>query len=266
MTDTAAPVLYDVADGIATITLNRPDAMNALDLPTKEALKAAVLRAAEDDGVRVVVLTGSGRAFCVGQDLREHVANLQSKPNEEVWSTVLEHFAPIASAIAEMDKPVIAAVNGVAAGAGASLAFVCDFRIVADTAGFNTAFTGIALSCDTGASWTLPRLVGHDKALELLMLPRTVSALEAAELGMATRVVAADSLHDEVGALATTLAQGPTLAYGAVRRSVGFGATHSLADTLAFEGDMMARTGSSSDHHDAVKSFVGKQKPTFQGR
>lgn len=266
MTDTAEPVLYDVADGIATITFNRPDAMNALDQPTKEALKAAVLRAADDDAVRVVVLTGSGRAFSVGQDLREHIANLQSKPNEEVWSTVPEHFAPIAAAIAEMDKPVIAAVNGVAAGAGASLAFVCDFRIVADSAGFNTAFTGIGLSCDTGASWTLPRLVGHDRALELLMMPRTVSAAEALELGMATRVVPADDLQQEVGSLAATLAQGPTLAYGAVRRSVGFGATHSLPDTLAFEGEMMARTGSSSDHHNAVKSFVGKEKPTFQGR
>jgi 2-(1,2-epoxy-1,2-dihydrophenyl)acetyl-CoA isomerase len=266
MTDSAAPVQYDVADGVATITLNRPDAMNALDLATKQALKSAVEQAAGDDNVRAVVLTGAGRAFCVGQDLREHVSNLQTKSMEEVWSTVPEHFAPIASAIAEMDKPVIAAVNGVAAGAGASLAFLCDFRLVADTAGFNTAFTGIGLSCDTGASWTLPRLVGHDKALELLMMPRTVAAAEALELGMATRVVPADDLAGEVSALAGTLAQGPTLAYGAVRRSVGFGATHSLADTLAFEGEMMARTGSSTDHHNAVKSFVGKEKPTFQGR
>jgi 2-(1,2-epoxy-1,2-dihydrophenyl)acetyl-CoA isomerase len=266
MTDSAAPVQYDVADGVATITLNRPDAMNALDLATKQALKSAVEQAAGDDNVRAVVLTGAGRAFCVGQDLREHVSNLQTKSMEEVWSTVPEHFAPIASAIAEMDKPVIAAVNGVAAGAGASLAFLCDFRLVADSAGFNTAFTGIGLSCDTGASWTLPRLVGTDKALELLMMPRTVPAAEAVELGMATKVVPADDLHREVSALASTLAQGPTLAYGAVRRSVGFGATHSLADTLAFEGDMMARTGSSTDHHNAVKSFVGKEKPTFQGR
>ena len=257
---------YEMKDGVATITLNRPDAMNALDVATKEALRSAVDEAAADENVRVVVITGAGRAFCVGQDLREHVENLQSKSMEEVWSTVPEHFAPIASAIAEMDKPVIAAVNGVAAGAGASIAFLCDFRVVADTAGFNTAFTGIGLSCDTGASWTLPRLVGTDKALELLMMPRTVSAAEALELGMATKVVPADDLGREVSALASTLAQGPTLAYGAVRRSVAFGATHSLADTLDFEGEMMARTGSSTDHHNAVKSFVGKEKPTFQGR
>ncbi len=266
MTDTAAPVVYDVADGVARITFNRPDAMNALDLATKEALKSAVEQAADDEKVRVVVLSGTGKAFCVGQDLREHVANLQSKTMEEIWATVPEHFAPIASAIGEMDKPVVAAVNGVAAGAGASLAFLCDFRVVADTAGFNLAFTGIGLSCDTGASWTLPRLVGHDKALELLMMPRTVPAAEALELGMATRVVPADDLEQEVSELAATLAQGPTLAYGAVRRSVAYSATHTLAESLAFEGEMMARTGSSADHQNAVTSFIGKQKPTFEGR
>jgi 2-(1,2-epoxy-1,2-dihydrophenyl)acetyl-CoA isomerase len=266
MTDTAPPVLYDLTDGVARITLNRPDAMNALDLATKEALKAAVARAGADQDVRVVVLTGAGRAFCVGQDLREHVANMSSKPMDEVWSTVPEHFTPIAAAIAEMDKPVVAAVNGVAAGAGASLAFLCDFRLVADSAGFNTAFAGIGLSCDTGASWTLQRLVGQEKALQLLMMPRTVPADEALTLGLATQVVPVDDLDREVSAFAATLAEGPTLAYGAVRRSVTYAATHSLAESLVFEGEMMARTGSSDDHRNAVKSFIDKQKPTFQGR
>jgi 2-(1,2-epoxy-1,2-dihydrophenyl)acetyl-CoA isomerase len=266
MTDTASPVLYDLTDGVARITLNRPDAMNALDLATKQALKEAVERAGADQDVRAVVLTGSGRAFCVGQDLREHIGNMQSKSMEEVWSTVPEHFTPIAAGIAEMDKPVVAAVNGVAAGAGASLAFLCDFRLVADSAGFNTAFAGIGLSCDTGASWTLQRLVGREKALELLMMPRTVPADEALTLGLATRVVPADDLDKEVTAFAGTLSEGPTLAYGAVRRSVTYAATHSLAESLAFEGEMMARTGSSDDHRNAVKSFIDKQKPTFQGR
>jgi 2-(1,2-epoxy-1,2-dihydrophenyl)acetyl-CoA isomerase len=266
MTDTASPVLYDLTDGVARITLNRPDAMNALDLATKQALKEAVDRAGADQEVRAVVLTGSGRAFCVGQDLREHIGNMQSKSMEEVWATVPEHFTPIAAGIAEMDKPVVAAVNGVAAGAGASLAFLCDFRLVADSAGFNTAFAGIGLSCDTGASWTLQRLVGREKALELLMLPRTVPADEALTVGLATRVVPADDLDKEVTAFAGTLAEGPTLAYGAVRRSVTYAATHSLAESLAFEGEMMARTGSSDDHRNAVKSFIDKQKPTFRGR
>ena len=156
----SAPVLLDVADGVATITLNRPDAMNSLDLATKELLLEVVQQVAADDTVRCVVLTGTGRAFCVGQDLKEHIKLLQEDDAESLSSTVVKHYNPIVTAIATMPKPVIAAVNGVAAGAGASLAFACDLRVVADTAGFNLAFAGIALSCDTGSSWTLPRLVG----------------------------------------------------------------------------------------------------------
>ncbi|GAB3948963.1 hypothetical protein GCM10029976_081110 [Kribbella albertanoniae] len=182
-------VTYGVSEGVATITLNRPDAMNALDTPTKVLLRDTIQAAAADDAVRVVVLTGTGRAFCVGQDLKEHIGLLQANDTAALWSTVPDHFAPMALALAEMPKPVIAAVNGVAAGAGASLAFACDFRIVAETAGFNLAFTGIALSCDTGISWTLPRLIGQAKALELLYFPRTVPAAESLELGLATSVV-----------------------------------------------------------------------------
>jgi 2-(1,2-epoxy-1,2-dihydrophenyl)acetyl-CoA isomerase len=145
------PVRYDVQDHVATITLDRPDAMNSLDVATKEALLAAIQRAAGNDDVRAVVLTGSGRAFCVGQDLREHIQNISTKALEEVWSTVDKHYSPIALGLATMPKPVIAAVNGVAAGAGLSIAMACDLRLAADTAGFNTAFTGVALSCDTGS-------------------------------------------------------------------------------------------------------------------
>ncbi|MGA9345764.1 MAG: enoyl-CoA hydratase-related protein, partial [Nocardioidaceae bacterium] len=155
-----APVTYDVADQVATITLARPEDMNSLDTATKDALLGAIQRAAGDDDVRCVVLTGTGRAFCVGQDLREHIANISTQSIEEVWSTVDRHYTPIALGLATMEKPVIAAVNGVAAGAGMSIALACDLRLAADTAGFNTAFTAIGLSCDTGASWSLPRLVG----------------------------------------------------------------------------------------------------------
>src|SRR3954447_21323823 len=126
------PVRYDVADGIAMITLNRPDAMNSLDVATKVALRDAVTEAARDDAVRCVVLTGSGRAFCVGQDLKEHVSILESGSSDELFTTVPDHYNPIVTAIATMPKPVVAAVNGVAAGAGASLAFACDFRVLAD--------------------------------------------------------------------------------------------------------------------------------------
>jgi len=264
MTD--QPVIYAVADGVATITLNRPEAMNSLDVATKVALRDSVLRAAEDPAVRCVVLTGSGRAFCVGQDLKEHVEILNSSSSDELFRTVPEHYNATVKALATMDKPVVAAVNGVAAGAGASLAFACDFRVLADSAGFNLAFTGVALSCDTGSSWTLPRLVGRAKALELLYFPRTIPAQESLELGLATKVVDAADLHQEVAALAQRLATGPTLAFGAVRRSLEFSAGHSFEDSLDFEGQMMSRTGATQDHAKAVASFVAKERPVFEGR
>ncbi|MGN6132618.1 MAG: enoyl-CoA hydratase/isomerase family protein, partial [Nocardioidaceae bacterium] len=261
MTD--QPVTYAVADGVATVTLNRGEAMNSLDVATKEALLDAVTRAAEDPQVRCVVLTGTGRAFCVGQDLKEHIEILESGTSDALFRTVPEHYNPIVTAVATMPKPVVAAVNGVAAGAGASLAFACDFRIQADTAGFNLAVSGIALSCDTGSSWTLPRLVGRAKALELLYFPRTIPAQEALELGLATEVVPADDLASEVQQLTARLAAGPTMAYGAIRRSVAHSAGHDLESSLAFEADMMALTGSTEDHRNAVDSFVAKQKPVF---
>ncbi|TDC22331.1 enoyl-CoA hydratase/isomerase family protein [Kribbella albertanoniae] len=259
-------VTYGVSEGVATITLNRPDAMNALDTPTKVLLRDTIQAAAADDAVRVVVLTGTGRAFCVGQDLKEHIGLLQANDTAALWSTVPDHFAPMALALAEMPKPVIAAVNGVAAGAGASLAFACDFRIVAETAGFNLAFTGIALSCDTGISWTLPRLIGQAKALELLYFPRTVPAAESLELGLATSVVPADGLEAATTELAAKLAAGPTVAYASVRQSVAYSATHTLAEALVFEATKMQLTGDTEDHKNAVASFVAKEKPTFTGR
>ncbi|MCW2761164.1 MAG: enoyl-CoA hydratase [Marmoricola sp.] len=260
------PVRYDVSDGVATITLNRPDSMNGLDVATKEALLGAVREAEQDGSVRCVVLTGSGRAFSVGQDLKEHISILQSSDTETLFTTVEEHYNPIVTALATMPKPVVAGVNGVAAGAGASLAFACDFRILGESAGFNLAFAGVALSCDTGSSWTLPRIVGQAKAIELLYFPRTIDSAESLELGLATKVVDTDQVEAEVSSLARRLAQGPTVSYGAIRRSVAYSAGHDFADSLAFEASMMTLTGSTEDHHNAVASFVNKEKPTFTGR
>jgi len=267
MTDTAAPsaVSYGVAAGVATLTLNRPDAMNSLDTSTKEQLLAALERAAVDAEVRCVVLTGTGRAFCVGQDLREHADNLAGKGLDEVWSTVDRHYSPLARTLATMPKPVVAAVNGVAAGAGMAIALACDWRVAADSASFTTAFTGVGLSCDTGSSWTLPRLVGRGKAMELLLWPRSVTAAEALEMGLVNWVFPADSLAEEVAHIAARLAAGPTLAFAAVKEAVQYAACHSLADSLAFESQLMARTGSSEDHRNAVRSFVAKEKPSFTG-
>jgi 2-(1,2-epoxy-1,2-dihydrophenyl)acetyl-CoA isomerase len=261
-----SPVLLDVTDGVATITLNRPEAYNSLNVATKELLRDTVQQVAEDDAVRCVVLTGTGKAFCTGQDLKEHIELLRGGGSDQLFTTVDQHYNPTVAALAGMAKPVIAAVNGVAAGAGASLAFACDVRVVADTAGFNLAFANVALSCDTGASYTLQRLVGRAKALELLYFPSTISAAEALELGLATKVVPADQLAAEVGALATRLAAGPTVALGAMRQSVAYAAGHSFEEALAFESAMMTKTGATADHQAAVAAFVAKEKPVFEGR
>jgi 2-(1,2-epoxy-1,2-dihydrophenyl)acetyl-CoA isomerase len=263
---TGAPVLLDLTDGVATITLNRPDAMNSLDIATKELLLETVTRVADDPAARCVVLTGTGRAFCTGQDLKEHIQLLHHGGSDQLFTTVDRHYNPIVTALAGMEKPVIAAVNGVAAGAGASLAFACDLRILADTAGFNLAFANVALSCDTGASYHLPLLVGRAKAMELLYFPRTVKAAEALELGLATTVVPADSFADEVASVAARLAAGPTVALGAMRRSVSYAAGVTFAEALELESAMMTRTGATADHAAAVAAFVAKEKPVFEGR
>lgn len=258
------PVRYDVSDGVGTITLDRPAAMNALDTPTKVALREAVLAAAGDSAVRCVLLTGAGRAFCVGQDLREHVALLQAG-DEAPWRTVPEHYNPTVESLATMPKPVVAAVNGVAAGAGASLAMAADLRIVAASGGFNLAFAGVALSADTGASWTLPRLVGWGRARDLLLRPRTVGAEEALQIGLATEVVPDDELAGRAREVAAGLAAGPTRAFAALRAVLAHSATHDLPASLHVEAEHMAATGATRDHREAVAAFLAKRPPTFTG-
>ena len=262
-----SPVLLDLTEGVATITLNRPDAMNSLDVATKQALLETVRAVAEDPAARCAVLTGTGRAFCVGQDLKEHIELLHGGSSEQLFTTVDEHYNPIVTAIATMPKPVIASVNGVAAGAGASLAFACDLRYLAEAGGFNLAFANVALSCDTGASYHLQRLVGRAKAIELLYFPRTLTAEESLELGLATAVVAGDDdLGTVVGEVAARLAAGPTVALGAMRRSVAYAAGHSFEEALGFESRMMTETGATEDHAAAVAAFIAKERPTFHGR
>lgn len=264
MTD-QTPVRYELDAGVATLTFARPEAMNALDTATKDALRDTVRRAADDDAARCVLLAGEGRAFCVGQDLREH-ARLLDAGADDVWRTVREHYAPIVHGLATMAKPVVAAVGGIAAGAGAAFAFAADLRILGESAGFNLAFSGVGLSTDSGASWTLPRLVGYGRAAELLLRPRTVGAAEALSLGLATRVVPDDQVLPESLEFARELAAGPTVAYAAIRDALAHSASHDLADSLAHEADLQARCGDTEDHRAAVAAFLAKQRPEFRGR
>ncbi|MEU2621432.1 enoyl-CoA hydratase-related protein [Streptomyces sp. NPDC007157] len=265
MSDT---VDYELDGPLAVITITRPKAMNALDTPTLVALRDTVTTAAKDPAVRALLLTGAGdKAFCAGADLKDDALR-QAKDGSSipaVFSSVSDYYNPLARALAGMRKPTVAAVNGAAAGAGAGLAFACDFRLVADTAGFNTAFAGIALTADTGASWTLPRLIGHAKATELLMLPRTVKAAEALELGLATRVVPAAEMAQTARDFGRQLAEGPTLALGALKESLAFAASHSLSETLDKEDELQTRALASQDHAIAVQAFLDKEQPTYLG-
>ncbi|MFE7315182.1 enoyl-CoA hydratase/isomerase family protein [Streptomyces sp. NPDC057555] len=265
----ADTVLYDVTDGLATVTLNRPDAMNALNTEAKVALRDVLQEAAADTAVRAVLLTATGRAFCVGQDLKEHIGLLAEDRKTgagRTMNTVREHYNPIVTALAGMPKPVVAGVNGVAAGAGAGFALAADYRVVADTASFNTSFAGVALTADSGMSWTLPRLIGHGRAADLLLFPRSVSAQEAHELGIANKVVPAGELAAQAAAVARRLAEGPTAAYAALKESLAYGAGHSLVEALEKEDELQVRAGASEDHQRAVEAFVKKEKPVFVGR
>lgn len=257
-------VRYTVAGAVATVTLNRPEAMNALNVAVKEGLLTAVRAAADDPGVRAVVLTGSGRAFCAGQDLREHAAALASgDPN--IVDTVHRHYNPIVTTLVEMPKPVLAAVNGIAAGAGMALACACDLRIAADTARFATGFTGIGLAGDSGISWTLPRLVGQARATAMLLLAEPVSAPQALEMGLVSAVLPADGVASAAAELAARLAAGPTTAYGWIKRQLRAAATTDLADALRLEAEAQTACGVTADHRGAIEAFVRKQPPTFTG-
>lgn len=257
-------VQYDVANGVATITFARPDAMNPLTAATKTELREAVERARDDAAVRAVVLTGSGRAFCVGQDLREHAANLERGLG--LAGTLEDHYGPIVLGLTRMPKPVVAAVNGTAAGAGFAFALACDLRIASEKASFATAFTKIALAPDSGMSWTLQRLVGRAKALELLLLAEPVRAAEALELGLVNRVVPPEELDATARELAVRLAAGPTQAYGAVKAALEHAAAADLAGALAKEAELQKACADTADHANATKAFLQKEQPVFEGR
>lgn len=258
-------LLVDRADtGVVTLTFNRPESLNSLSVELKEALRDALRDAAADDGCRALLLAGNGRGFCVGQDLREHIEMLGA--GGDPMRTVHEHYTPIAEALGGMPKPVVAAVRGPAAGAGAALAFLADFRVGGPGTSFSMSFAGVGLAGDTGISWSLPRLVGLAKATELTLLGTKVDAATAERLGLVTELVATD---DEVlstaTALATRLAAGPTVAYGQLKRELATGASGTLHDALVVEAQAQATCGATADHRAATEAFVAKRRPDFHG-
>ena len=262
MTDS---LLVDRTGAVVTLTLNRPEAMNALDVDLKEALRDTLASLETDRSCRAIVLAGAGNAFCVGQDLREHAALLDSGRTD--LDTVRVHYNPIAQRLASMPKPVVAAVRGMAAGAGASLALLADFRIGGPKTGFLMAFANVGLAGDSGVSWSLPRIVGHARALELLLLAEPVRAAEAYGMGLLSRLQDDDDqVLPAAQELAARLAAGPTVAYGAIKRELSIGDAGTLSDALAAEAQAQSICGATADHRAAVSAFVAKQKPSFEGR
>lgn len=254
------PVSTTIDGSVATITLGQP----ALNVAVKEALRDALAAVAVDRSVRAVILTGTGSTFCVGQDLAEHAANLESAP-ERSLNTVDEHYNPIVRSIVSMPKPVIAAVNGTCVGAGFGFALACDLMVLSNEAKLGTAFTGIGLTCDSGLSWTLQRAVGLSRARRLVMLPMPFPAADAVAWGLAAELVAPDQVLSVATQLAVGLAAGPTAAYAESKALLDQAASCSLDQALDAEGPAQQRLGLTQDHQGAVKSFLAKEKPRFTG-
>jgi 2-(1,2-epoxy-1,2-dihydrophenyl)acetyl-CoA isomerase len=252
----------DAAAGIGTLTLNRPDALNALTVPMKQELLAALRRVERDAAVRAVILTGAGRAFCAGQDLRERLQPDAAPLGVEVR----ERYNPIIRAIRAMPKPIVAAINGVAAGAGASIAMACDLRIASDAASFALAFGRVGLVPDSGATWFLPRLVGGTRAAEIALLGDPVSAADAVRLGLVGRMVPAEELAREARSVAARLAAGAPLAIALTKRALNSAWERDLDAALEYEAQLQDMAGRTKDHAEGLAAFVEKRQPRFTGK
>lgn len=260
MTD-ASPLLLTRQGAVATLQFNRPEAMNALDLPTAQALLAAVKAIAQDPGVRAVLLKGAGRAFVAGGDL----ATLRADPAQGARD-LLAPLNETLTLLQGLNAPVIAQVHGAAAGAGLSLMLMCDFVLAAEGTKFNLAYINLGTSCDVGASWALPRLVGLRHALEIALLGDTFATADALRLGLVNRVLPADELEEAAQALAQRLAAGPTVAYGHMRRLMRAGFDRDLPTQLAAEAASFDACAHTADLREGIEAFFAKRKPEFKGQ
>ncbi len=259
-------ITYEIDAGVATLALNRPDALNALNAQITVELHKALAEAGGDPAVRCLLITGNGRGFSSGADLTQLEDSYRHGEPAPLGDMLREGYHHIILPIVHMEKPVVAAVNGVAAGAGCSMALACDFRIASDKARFFQAFIKVGLVQDSGASYFLPRLVGFAKAMELALLGDIIDANTALRYGLVTKVVPHDSLMDEARSFAQMLASGPTRAFGLSKRALYFGADHELEATMDFEADLQAQMSLTADHMEGVRAFLEKRAATFEGR
>ncbi|MEA2573207.1 MAG: 2-(1,2-epoxy,2-dihydrophenyl)acetyl-CoA isomerase [Chloroflexia bacterium] len=255
-------IFYNLDEGVLTITLNRPDVLNAFNRQMTDELQDAFKKAERDSQVRCIVLTGAGRAFSSGEDLKSRSANGET----DFGSTLRQRYNPLVSKMRNIDKPVLGSINGVAAGAGCSIALACDLRIASDKARFMEVFVRVGLVPDSGSSFFLPRLVGLGKALEMAFLGDEMGADEALRTGLVNRVVPAEELEGATRELALRLAKAPTKAIGLAKRAVNRALTMDLDQVLEYEVYGQEAAGASDDHKEGLAAFLEKRTPNFTGR
>jgi 2-(1,2-epoxy-1,2-dihydrophenyl)acetyl-CoA isomerase len=256
------PIILEKSNGIGKIILNRPNVFNAFNAEMRLALLGALDDCAADEAIRCVMLTGEGKAFCAGQDLAE-ILDKETAPSFE--SILDQGFNLIALKIRQLEKPVVAAVNGVAAGAGANLALVCDIVVATESASFIQSFSKIGLVADTGGTWTLPRLVGFAKASALMLLAEKVSAREAETMGMIYKCYDDEMFENNVSSLTKTLAEMPTRALALAKQALNQSLFKDFETQLAAETSFQAQAASTADYTEGVLSFIEKRKPLFKG-
>ena len=260
-----APILLAIADGVAEITFNRPDKLNSFTRAMHQDLRDALDRAQADTSVRALLITGSGRGFCAGQDLADIVDPATGKPGS-VSDTITNDYNPLVQRLQNLALPVVCAVNGVAAGAGANLALACDIVLAARSASFIQAFSKIGLVPDSGGSYFLPRLVGSARAMALCMLADKLTAEKAEQWGLIWRMVEDAALMTEARALAKHLASQPTAALGLMKRMIHASGGNTLATQLQLEHDLQMTASDTHDYEEGVRAFIAKRPPAFQGR
>jgi 2-(1,2-epoxy-1,2-dihydrophenyl)acetyl-CoA isomerase len=258
-------VLVSVEAGVETITLNRAEKLNALNPEMHQLLRAALERAAVGPEIRAVLLTGAGRGFCSGQDLAERDVSAGAAPID-LSVSLGSHYNPLVRRLRALPKPIICAVNGVAAGAGANLALACDIVIAARSASFIQAFSKLGLVPDAGGSYFLPRLVGTARAMGLALLAEKLDAEQAAQWGLIWKVVDDDQLASQANALARRLASGPTKGYGLLKKALYASAGNSFDAQLDLERDLQREAGYSDDYREGVTAFKEKREPRFKGK